>query len=225
MHMLIQVMRRQERLRSVFTPYLHVFFGGRSSFEIFDNRKSLLQQEKMFLYMTLVINIYTIYNDYVYTSVGSYAGETWFSEIIAWDHFNDFELSFLSVHFGLACLMCIRTLLNSRAADDLEDIKFSNSKKLIIIQVLSWVVTSAVGMFYILLENWWRVLVVILSGGGLYGFLMSYNLYYLYSICLLEIVDQISAIAILVEAMRRNVASIFWTMVILISIFIYLLFK
>lgn len=224
MDILIRVMRRQERLKNSLTPYLHVFFGGRSNFRIFGekyNEKSLIQQEKLFLYMTLVINIYIVYLDYANTSYEGYAGESWFNDILNWDNFHYFELSFFSVQFGLACLMCIRSLLNSRAADEL---KIDSILLLDIfrpLEIFSWIFSSLLGMVYILLESWWRVFVVLLSGAGLYGFFMDIELSFLYSICLLEIVGQISAIEILVEAMRLNVVAIFWTIVRIICILSY----
>jgi hypothetical protein len=221
MDTLIRVMRRQQRLKNSLTPYLHVFFGGRSNFHIFGekyNEKSIIQQEKLFLYMTLVINIYIVYVDYANTSDKGYAGESWFNDILNWEHFHYFELSFFSVQFGLACLMCIRSLLNSRAADELRIDSIMLLDIFRPFEVLSWMFSSLLGMVYILFESWWRVFVMLLSGAGLYGFLVDIELSFLYSICLLEIVGQISSIEILVEAMRLNVAAIFWTIVRLIFI-------
>ena len=66
---------------------------------------------------------------------------------------------------------------------------------------------------------------------GLYGFVFDHDLTFLYSICLLDIVPQIDSISFLMEAMRRNMLRIFWSMVIIViilylySIFTYHFFR
>jgi hypothetical protein len=114
MQSLIQVMRRQEMLRFVLNPWLHAFLGGSSGWSVLDGKRSPVpDQRKVFLYMSIVINVYMIYTDY-----GSYQEDLgqdylaggWFRRFLDWREHQRLLLIVYASHFGIACLLFSRCM-------------------------------------------------------------------------------------------------------------------
>ena len=125
----------------------------------------MLEQGKIFLYMTLVINIWIVYVDYE-DSVGGGGPETWYQIMLAWPYFDNLLKSFFGVQAGIACLMCARELLNSRVADDLESVELPYMDQYDAIKSLSVIISTVRNTFYVLQSSWWRVAIVCCSLAG-----------------------------------------------------------
>lgn len=121
--------------------------------------------------------------------------------------------------------------MNSRAADDLPELVLPGQRRYRLIAAASFLLACARAAAYIFATSWWKLTCVVICLTGLYGFVFDIDLFFVYSICLLDIAPQINSISFLTEAMRRNVMRIFWSMIIIIiilyiySVFTYYFFR
>ena len=187
--------------------------------------------------------MYTDFQDHEEDRGLDYIGGNLYRKFLNWRGHDLCLIIFYGAHFGIACLLFFREVLNSRAADELDslvvadkELKASKTltgflKKFYLVRVLLFIFEKIHLNLFIIYEAAWRTIVVIACFGGLWGVVYDVNLMWLYSIPLLDIAWQIQAIAFLAEAMKRNVARIFWSMVIIViilyiySVFTYMFFR
>ena len=109
-------------------PYpLHAFLGGNSGIEFMDQKSIFLpQQDLLFLYMSIIINLYILYTNYEVIQVNlgqDYLGSSYYEFFLNWKSQGRFVFIFYLVHLGISCLLCVRDILNSRAADEIEPLE------------------------------------------------------------------------------------------------------
>ena len=220
MHMLYRVMRRQQVLRYILKPYFHAFLGGSSGVSFLDKNRFFPDQRKVFLYMSLLVNLYWLYIDFQEHEIGhgrDYIGGGLWRKFENWEHQHFLIIIFFGTHFGIACLLLMRDVLNSRAADEMEPIELPGMS-FAIVRFIANIIDKLRAMILVYSESWWKTSCMVACFGGFWGILYDMDLMFLYSVTLLDIAPQIESIAFLMEAMRRNVSRIFWSMVIIVII-------
>jgi hypothetical protein len=213
-------MERQQVLRFILKPFFHAFLGGSSGIDIIDNNRFFPSQRKVFLFMSMTINLYWIYTDFAEHEVAhnrDYMGGELWRQFERWENEHIMLTAFFGTHFGIACLLFLRDILNSRAADEMEPVLLPG-QYYAPVRVIAYITDICRATFLVLSHCWWKLCCVIACFGGFWGYLYNVDLMFLYSVTLLDIAPQIESIAFLMEAMRRNVSRIFWSMVIIVII-------
>jgi hypothetical protein len=116
-----KVMRRQEKLKLFLSPFLHALFGGQTIIGYVGVVNFLPPQRMLFFMITLFFNIYYSYGSYYgYTEAIAeiddnisilmfprFVNYFWY-----WKFRSLFILVLASTHFGLACSLSLRGILN-----------------------------------------------------------------------------------------------------------------
>lgn len=248
MNGILLVMRRQERLKFLLSPYLHSIFGGKSLGKTFFTR-FIPPQRIIFLCITFFFNIYYSYGSYYgydtpennnimlpdtgngnnTVTAGDENGisvrEIMFPDFINyfwfWEYRNTAILVLSATHFALGCSLALRGILNSRAAENLNDIipgrnYFNEGTKahLIISKIITIIQLPRV-ILVLAGDIALPLLLVSCSGAALFA-----GKIWFYAPCLVDLLAQIRYMSFIVTALRRNVTSISLT-VLLVVLFLY----
>jgi hypothetical protein len=248
---IILVMRRQETLRYILTPFVHALFGGKTLSQKLSY--FIPPQRLVFILLTFCLNIYYCYESvYGYdesptrpvhddassysvsasgynattTSSASSSYYTLFPTFIApfW-FWNDRELFILVaryLHFGLTFSLLLRSLMNTRILDDLKDW----------IPREIWFKKGTVAyrvfsLFVDVVQLPRNILLLCYDSFINIIFLgcsiagVFFDRYWFYAICLIDIVFQVRYMSFLVTAISKNVVRISFT-ILLAALFLYL---
>ena len=226
-----KIMRRQRTLKSILTPLIHALFGGKSLGIRFGFNRIIPPQRIFFFIITFFFNIYYSYGSYYgYDDNLSDFGNNEVSTIMFPQFVNYFwfwkfrSLTILilqSIHFGLASSLLLRGILNSRAAENLSDLipgrelfEKGSISYTIISKTIS-ILKAPRACIYILLDNSQPLLLLGCSGAALFA-----GRIWFYAPCLFDILDQIRYMSFIVTAIKRNLLTISFT-ILLVVLFLY----
>ena len=227
---MLRVMARQRFLAYLLTPPLHALFGGKA----FVPAWVLLiipRPRVVILSIAIFLNFYYAYLTYRQVNPNFPGFDTYFQYL--YDALN-YELSvptnFISfgiftplyvikwLLFGLVGSVFIRNVLNSTAADRLlaaddDDNDYEDDKKRksgVGLMIGKYLYISTFGFCLIILSEWWSISMCAFS------LLAIFTSQWFYVPILLEVVPQFALMRFLVEAVRRNVFKILFTVIMFI---------
>jgi hypothetical protein len=242
MNGILLVMRRQERLKLLLTPFVHSIFGGKSLGKRFFTR-FIPPQRILFLLITFFFNIYYSYESYYGYGIPESqpsipengaldtvestdnVRDIMFPDFVNyfwyWKHRNLAILVIAATHFALGCSLSLRGILNSRAAENLSDIipgrnyfEEGTKAQLIISKIITIIQFPRV-VLVLASDIALPLLLVSCSGAALFA-----GKIWFYAPCLVDLLAQIRYMSFIVTALRRNVTSISLT-VLLVVLFLY----
>ena len=226
-----KVMRRQKRLKFFLSPFLHALFGGKSLGNSIGLSRIIPPQRIVFFIITFFFNIYYSYGSY-YGYDLNHSNLTndeismiMFPQFINYFWFWRFRsitiLILQSIHFGLSCSLLLRGILNSRAAESLNDI-LPGRNYYLQNTILSKITTNIIlilqsprAVIYVILDNLQPLLLCGFSAGALF-----FGRIWFYAPCLFDILDQIRYMSFIVTAIRKNLLTISFT-ILLVVLFLY----
>lgn len=183
------VMKRQEFLKRLLTYPVHTFFGGKTLPFL---QQYMPAQRALGLTLTICLNAYFVYMN---TSPFFLRERPDVYSYKEWNTRNIIVYSFQFAHFVLHASFCLRTVINSDAADNLPSWLQSESK-------VGWAFLSLVKIPIVLLllawDSLWSIGLTVMS------FFAVTKTYWLYVPCLLDILFQIEAMNFLYLAISRN---------------------
>ena len=228
---ILKVMRRQKKLKFFLSPFLHALFGGKSLGGQFGLKKIIPPQRVLFFLITLFFNIYYSYESYyeyegrISNLTDQQISDIMFPKFVNFFWFWEFrKLSILiiaSVHFGLACSLALRNILNSRATENLKDIipgrtffKKDSLENEILGQIIGLIqIPRTVG--YLVLDSIQPLLLCACSGAALFS-----GRIWFYAPCLFDVLEQIRYMSFIVTAIGKNLLTIAFT-ILLVVLFLY----
>jgi hypothetical protein len=219
-----KVMRRQKTLKNLLSPPLHALFGGKLV-GVVALYYLIPPQSVLLLILTFFLNVYYGYESYygfnVSDDVASYMFPQFINYFWFWNYRDPFVLIIKSIHFGLAGSLAIRGIINSRAADNLpdmlpgRDVFKKDSIAYIFVSNLLNFSQAPRNLLYLAANNVYVLLFCGCSGAALFA-----GRIWFYVPCLVEILWQIRYMSFIVTAIRRNMLTISFT-ILLVVLFLY----
>lgn len=217
-------MRRQKTLKNMLSPPLHALFGGKL-IGVVALYYLVPPQRVILLILTFFLNVYYGYESYYGYNVADDVASYMFPQFVNYFWFWPFrELALLvikSIHFGLACSLAIRGIINSRAADNLPDMlpgrnvfKRGSIAHVFVSNILN-LSQAPRDLLYLGFDNTYDLLFCGCSGAVLFA-----GRIWFYVPCLVEILWQIRYMSFIVTAIRRNLLTISFT-ILLVVLFLY----